>query len=146
MRYSIHRGVACPHSQRWSAPENRRPRASRTRAQPPEWPAWDQQQFPSLVPETLEELSSDEELTKLHADVLERGQLALTKEEDKIRLRALDKLGVASFEETCSQAGVAPLRRSSAKIFQLNIGLYCTHWNARFVFFMALTCASHVPR
>jgi len=84
------------------------------------------QQFEgSLVPETLLDMSEDEELLRLHADVMERGQLALTEEEDELRQETLDRLGVASFAETCSKAGVAPLRRSTAKILQLNIGLYC---------------------
>lgn len=102
-------------------------RASHTRlAGTPRAQSWESpSDFPSLVPHTLVEMSEDEELMRLHADVLERGQLALTEEEDELRQETLDRLGVASFAETCSQAGVAPLQRSTAKILQLNIGLYC---------------------
>ncbi len=96
---------------------------AKARAQPPRLPGWEE--FPSLVPETLLEMSEDEELTQLHADVIERGQLALTEQEDGVRQKTLSRLGVGSFATTCAQAGVTPLHRAPATILQLNIGLYC---------------------
>lgn len=79
----------------------------------------------SLIPQTLEELESDEELARIHTDVAERGQRALTEEENSMRERTLSRLGVAPFKSMCKDSGVSSLRRGTAKTLQLNIGLYC---------------------
>lgn len=81
--------------------------------------------YESLIPQTLEELESDEELSKLHENIAVRGQKALTKEEDQVRQKSLDNLGVLSFKEMCNTSGVSDLKRDAARILQLNIGLYC---------------------
>jgi radical SAM/Cys-rich protein len=119
MRSLAFRNAAVPDRLRCLLPRS----SAKVRAQPPRLPEWEE--FPSLVPETLHEMSEDEELTQLHADVIARGQLALTEKEDTIRREMLDRLGVASFAATCAEAGVTPLRRAPASILQLNIGLYC---------------------
>lgn len=79
----------------------------------------------SLIPQTLKELESDEELNRLYQDVATRGQKVLTKEEDRIRRKSLEKLGYTSFRTACEESGVSALKRGSARIMQLNIGLYC---------------------
>ncbi len=81
--------------------------------------------YESLIPQTLEELESDDELNTLHQDIATRGQKALTKEEDGVRQKSLEKLGFRSFKTTCMETGVSELRRGRARIMQLNIGLYC---------------------
>ncbi|EFN56641.1 hypothetical protein CHLNCDRAFT_57533 [Chlorella variabilis] len=81
--------------------------------------------FTSLIPETLEELDSDEELQQLHARIQQEGQAALTREEQQRRQRSLDRLGVAPFGQVLKASGVSPLVRRPTAVFQLNIGLYC---------------------
>jgi len=81
--------------------------------------------LPSLITETLESLSSDEELQALYAQVAKEGQAVLTKKEQTQRQRSLDTLGIESFASTCAAAGVSPLKRQPTTTFQLNIGLYC---------------------
>ena len=73
----------------------------------------------------MKDLEEDKELQLLHDLIRQKGQAALTEEENKARQAALDALGVVSFQRMCAEAGVSPLRRSTAKILQLNIGLYC---------------------
>jgi hypothetical protein len=79
----------------------------------------------SLIPETLAELESDEELQQLHERVAREGQAALTRKERQQRQRSLDALGVPPFYSVVARAGSTPLVRSSTAVFQLNIGLYC---------------------
>lgn len=79
----------------------------------------------SLVPQTLEEFDSDQELQELHNRIATRGQAALTREEEKLRTRSLARLGIPSFSQLCADRGVSPLARGPTTIFQLNIGLYC---------------------
>ncbi|GIL44041.1 hypothetical protein Vafri_1610 [Volvox africanus] len=79
----------------------------------------------SLVPETLRDMEQDVELQR-HLEILAAaGQQALTREERLKRQRSLDALGAPSFYATCQSRGVAALKRSPARILQLNIGLYC---------------------
>lgn len=52
----------------------------------------------SLVPETLKEMETDVDFQRTKQALLDRGQAALTAEERKQRRRALDKLGVPSFD------------------------------------------------
>lgn len=79
----------------------------------------------SLIPITLEEMSEDKELQMNLKKLEKHGQLALTREERKTRQRSLDNLGVPSFSKVVKDSGAKALVRESAKIFQLNIGLYC---------------------
>ena len=51
----------------------------------------------SLIPETLEEMSNDEEFKRTAEQLRQRGQAALTREEKMKRQRSLDNLGVPSF-------------------------------------------------
>ena len=81
--------------------------------------------FESLIPQTLEELESDEELQELHEKILQVGQAALSKEEDEMRKKSLSKLGLPGFKAMCESQNVSPLKRGPAKTLQLNIGLYC---------------------
>lgn len=53
----------------------------------------------SLVPETLKEMETDVDFQRTRQALLERGQAALTAEERKKRRRALDNLGVPSFDQ-----------------------------------------------
>ncbi|KAG2430407.1 hypothetical protein HXX76_009932 [Chlamydomonas incerta] len=70
-------------------------------------------------------MEADTELKEHLAALEASGQQALTREERLKRQRSLDALGAPSFYATCAEHGVAPLKRSAARIFQLNIGLYC---------------------
>ncbi|GLC47384.1 hypothetical protein PLESTB_001360400 [Pleodorina starrii] len=79
----------------------------------------------SLVPDTLREMEQDTELQQHLAALAAAGQQALTRDERLKRQRSLDALGAPSFYATCQSRGVAPLKRSPARILQLNIGLYC---------------------
>lgn len=80
----------------------------------------------SLVPETLAEMETDEEF-KLTAQALKKhGQKKLTLEEKKKRRRALDGMGLPSFEDTLRANKCMPLLdRIQTETFQINIGLYC---------------------
>jgi hypothetical protein len=51
------------------------------------------------VPETLKEMETDVDFQRTRQALLERGQAALTAEERKKRRRALDNLGVPSFDQ-----------------------------------------------
>lgn len=79
----------------------------------------------SLVADTLREMDADVELREHLATLAQVGQQAMTREEKLQRQRSLDGLGMPSFARTCQERGVAPLLRSPATIFQINIGLYC---------------------
>jgi hypothetical protein len=52
----------------------------------------------SLIPETLRELSSDQELQEVAQRVQERGQKELSREERRKRQRSLDELGAPPFQ------------------------------------------------
>eukprot|EP00210_Caulerpa_lentillifera_P004404 g4202.t1 len=79
----------------------------------------------SLIPETLEDMSRDEEFQTTQRKLEEFGQIQLTREERRARQRSLDALGIPDFSWKLKSTKVSPLIRSPVKIFQLNIGLYC---------------------
>eukprot|EP00803_Ostreobium_quekettii_P008976 evm.model.scf_437EXC.13 EVM.evm.TU.scf_437EXC.13 scf_437EXC:72061-74967(-) len=79
----------------------------------------------SLIPDTLEDMAQDAEFQRTAERLRREGQAALTREERMKRQRSLDNLGVPSFYKMVQDGGVTTLKRSPAKIFQLNIGLYC---------------------
>lgn len=79
----------------------------------------------SLIPATLDEMSRDVELHETLQRLQEQGQKALTREEKQKRQRSLDNLGVPSFQKMVMDSGAQNMKRDAAKIFQLNIGLYC---------------------
>ncbi|GMH37539.1 hypothetical protein BSKO_05412 [Bryopsis sp. KO-2023] len=79
----------------------------------------------SLIPATLDEMSNDKELQATLERLEKHGQQALTREEKLKRQRSLDNLGAPSFAKVISESSAKSLHREQAKIFQLNIGLYC---------------------
>lgn len=79
----------------------------------------------SLIPETLDDMKQDIEFQETQRKLKEFGQNQLTREERRARQRSLDSLGVPEFASKLKSQKVSPLIRSPAKIFQLNIGLYC---------------------
>ena len=79
----------------------------------------------SLIAETLEAMKTDTEFQTAQQRLNDLGQKALTKEERARRRRALDGLGVPSFEEYLSSKGGKELEREPTTILQVNIGLYC---------------------
>ncbi|KAK9866822.1 hypothetical protein WJX84_007664 [Apatococcus fuscideae] len=70
-------------------------------------------------------MEADEEGKKLAQQLLARGQAAMTREERRARQRSLDSLGCPSFPALLQENNVSPMVRGTAKILQLNIGLYC---------------------
>lgn len=78
----------------------------------------------SLVAESIKHVEEDEE-HMLTADALRKlGQAQLTKQERIKRRRALDTLGVPTFDEFLAQQKLA-LNKGAIEILQMNIGLYC---------------------
>ena len=78
----------------------------------------------SLVADSIRHVEEDEEHI-LTADALRKlGQEKLTREERVKRRRALDTLGVPTFDEFLAQKKLA-LDKGAIEILQLNIGLYC---------------------
>ena len=61
--------------------------------------------LPSLIPLTLDELESDEELQALYARVQQEGQAALTREEAQRRQRSLDAIRAPPFAEALQVRG-----------------------------------------
>mmetsp|Transcript_8401 Transcript_8401/g.25386 ORF Transcript_8401/g.25386 Transcript_8401/m.25386 type:complete len:282 (-) Transcript_8401:1089-1934(-) len=94
-------------------------------AQPRHMPARTHSSMGSLIPQTLEDMEVDGELQAHLAQLAKQGQAKMTREEQRQRERALNKLNVPSFGATCKAAGVNPLTRGPATTLQLNIGLYC---------------------
>lgn len=78
----------------------------------------------SLIDETLRHMEEDEEFKLTAANLKKMGQKKLTREEKKQRARALDDLGIPTFEQFVIEKGLE-LKRQEAYIFQMNIGLYC---------------------
>ena len=81
--------------------------------------------YGSLISETLELMETDEEFQTARRRLDELGQRALTKEERTRRRRALDNLGVPSFEAYLDSKGGEALHRAPTTILQVNIGLFC---------------------
>jgi radical SAM/Cys-rich protein len=80
----------------------------------------------SLVQQTLTELADDEDFQNTAKRYAELGAAQVTKEERANRRRALDDLGIPSFRTFLDENVPGPgLRRSTTKILQINIGLYC---------------------
>lgn len=51
----------------------------------------------SLIPETLEEMASDEDFQQTAERLRRHGQAAMTRDEKQKRQRSLDRIGVPSF-------------------------------------------------
>src|SRR5690606_25453750 len=79
----------------------------------------------SLIEETLKNMEEDESYQLSLQRLKEFGQENLTKEEQKLRRRALSDLGISSFSEFLKQNNVPQLKRRETEVFQINIGLYC---------------------
>eukprot|EP00960_Hanusia_phi_P044761 756805-Hanusia_phi.AAC.6 len=78
----------------------------------------------SLIPESMKHVEEDEEHKTTARNLKELGQQRLTMEERKKRRRALDNLGIPSFEKFLADKN-ASLKKREIEILQLNIGLYC---------------------
>eukprot|EP00899_Mesostigma_viride_P005536 jgi/Mesvir1/14984/Mv14646-RA.1 len=79
----------------------------------------------SLIPETLAGMQEDPLFLQVQEDLRTKGQKKLTSEERARRRRALDGLGVPSFDGHLASNGTGTLHRTAASILQINIGLYC---------------------
>lgn len=81
----------------------------------------------SLIPDTLKGMEGDAEFQRAARELRELGQAALTAEERKKRRRALDRLGIPSFQQFAAQKGgeEGALRRREVRTLQVNVGLYC---------------------
>lgn len=80
----------------------------------------------SLIPQTLQEMAADKEFQVTAEQLRKLGQKKLTAEERKKRQRALDQYNVPSFAKVVEQECEGEqLERRPARVFQLNIGLYC---------------------
>lgn len=79
----------------------------------------------SLVEETLAHMQVDEEFQLSAKRLKEFGQKHLTKQEHQERRRALDAIGVPSFDEFLKNENVELLQRVPTDLFQINIGRYC---------------------
>eukprot|EP00095_Tigriopus_kingsejongensis_P003472 maker-scaffold13_size735724-snap-gene-6.26 protein:Tk03472 transcript:maker-scaffold13_size735724-snap-gene-6.26-mRNA-1 annotation:"PREDICTED: uncharacterized protein LOC100373547" len=80
----------------------------------------------SLIPETLEAMTADQDFQRAAADLKRFGQAGLTKEERKKRQRALDHLGIPDFNSFIQdKTGIASLNRLKTEVLQMNIGIYC---------------------
>lgn len=78
----------------------------------------------SLVAESIKHVEGDEEHIMTAEALRKLGQERLTKEERVKRRRALDTLGVPSFDEFLAQKKLS-LEKGKIEILQMNIGLYC---------------------
>lgn len=79
----------------------------------------------SLIEQTLKEMEEDEEFIQTAKNLKEFGQKKLTAEERKRRRRALDGIGVTSFDGFLKENNVPLIARAPTEVFQINIGLYC---------------------
>jgi len=78
----------------------------------------------SLVAESIKHVEEDEEHMLTASALRKLGQAQLTKQERIKRRRALDTLGVPTFDEFLGQQKLA-LNKGAIEILQMNIGLYC---------------------
>eukprot|EP00953_Heterococcus_sp_UTEX-ZZ885_P029886 15826-Heterococcus_DN1.PRE.2 len=69
-------------------------------------------------------MEGDEDFQLTAARLKELGQKRMTLEEKKLRRRALDELGLPTFQQYLKNAELA-VPRAASTILQLNIGLYC---------------------
>ena len=79
----------------------------------------------SLIEQTLKEMEEDEDFIETARNLKEFGQKKLTAEERKRRRRALDGIGVTSFDGFLKENNVPLIARVPTEVFQINIGLYC---------------------
>eukprot|EP00968_Pinguiococcus_pyrenoidosus_P028544 scaffold7938_cov286-Pinguiococcus_pyrenoidosus.AAC.2 len=78
----------------------------------------------SLIPETLKRMEEDETFQITAKQLKEMGAVRLSREERQRRRRALDRIGVPSFQEFVEKEQV-DLSRLPTTVLQMNIGLYC---------------------
>jgi len=84
----------------------------------------------SLVDQTIEELVNDADFQDTEKRLQTMGAAKMSKEERLNRRRALDDLGILSFEEFLqdqlkSSEKVTLKRKKAPSVLQINIGLYC---------------------
>mmetsp|Transcript_4535 Transcript_4535/g.6068 ORF Transcript_4535/g.6068 Transcript_4535/m.6068 type:complete len:468 (-) Transcript_4535:81-1484(-) len=79
----------------------------------------------SLISETLSQMEMDPDFQLTAKRLKEMGQEKLTREERKRRNRALDGIGVKSFNKFLDEQGVPHIARKPTEVFQINVGLYC---------------------
>mmetsp|Transcript_18144 Transcript_18144/g.27465 ORF Transcript_18144/g.27465 Transcript_18144/m.27465 type:complete len:388 (-) Transcript_18144:186-1349(-) len=81
----------------------------------------------SLLDQTLTELESDEEFQRTLERTNEIGVAGMTKEERIQRRRALDSLGIPSFNKFLAKKlnSNGKFARKNPQVLQINIGLYC---------------------
>lgn len=89
----------------------------------------------SIVEQTMEELKNNKEFQETSKRIGEIGLKGMTREERTKRRRALDSLGVPSFNQFLAEQNSADeekdskppliLNRKDPEVLQLNIGLYC---------------------
>ncbi len=72
----------------------------------------------SLIPDSLQ-------LLQQQAASKESNSTQTFQEESRARRRALSNLSLPSFDQALTDANLAPMTRSTPRILQLNIGLYC---------------------
>ncbi|GKY97446.1 hypothetical protein MPSEU_000703100 [Mayamaea pseudoterrestris] len=79
----------------------------------------------SLIDETLQNLETDGEFQSTAARYATQGAAKISSEERANRRRALDSLGIPSFNAFLKQQNVRIERKPDPTLLQLNIGLYC---------------------
>mmetsp|Transcript_24398 Transcript_24398/g.75229 ORF Transcript_24398/g.75229 Transcript_24398/m.75229 type:complete len:435 (+) Transcript_24398:165-1469(+) len=79
----------------------------------------------SLVGDTLGDMETDEDFQAASRNLKAHGQRKLTREEKKVRRRALDRLGVPDFPAYLAEHAASDAARTKTEVLQLNIGLYC---------------------
>ena len=84
----------------------------------------------TLIDQTLEELSQDSEFQDTEKRLKSMGARKMSQEERLKRRRALDDLGILSFEDFLkeklnSEEKVVLKRKQAPTVLQINIGLYC---------------------
>jgi len=82
----------------------------------------------SLVEDTLTEMENDQDFQRTAEKIAAVGEKQVSIEERTKRRRALDSLGVPTFNQFLVDRGAAPspvLHRRDPEVLQLNIGLYC---------------------
>lgn len=83
-----------------------------------------QQQQTSLIPETLQDMQSDEEFQQTAARLAKLGQAAMTREEKHKRQRSLDSLGVPSFGAMLKVSVLSTFLNTGTQV-HVPIGLRC---------------------
>ena len=79
----------------------------------------------TLIDETLSNLETDAEFQETAARYAAQGAATISREERANRRRALDSLGIPSFNAFLKQQNVEITRKPDPSLLQLNIGLYC---------------------